>query len=288
MVKRFLNRRLFLSALFLFYGAGLSFASARPDLRVEVGGVFSKSDIESFLNLSNENKDWSTGDWESWAEDGASLIVESYHDQGYFDARAEVLLPDSLMTKKNAVIIVRINEGPRYQFGTVEIHPSPGPFPSYPLQDLRSQPGRPFDKSFIYLDRRDLLRFYGDAGFLKATAAESLFYDTTHKAVNVAFRTNPGQALVMDTLLLNLQREGDTLGRGRTSPKLLHSLFTLHRGDTLSLKDISSFERKLKSTRVFNFVRIRDSMLQDAGGRSALVLTAEEKIPGELDLTGFW
>jgi len=270
---------------------GVSVA-AQPDIRIQGEKAFNASRVVELLGLPQETQDWQAQDWESWAEDAGPLLAEAYHDEGYFDARAEVDPPavDSAGVVIGKVIQVRIFEGPRYRFGIVDIHLPPGRFPVYTSSNLRCRIAKPFDKSFIYSDHRDLLKFYGDAGFLKAQAAESLFYDTTDKLVNVAFHVDPKQALVFDTLTLRVEREGDTTGRqtGKTSEKLLRSLFTLHRGDTLTLQDINTFERKLKSTRAYNFVRIRDSLLPDAQGRSALVLNAEEKIPGEMEASGFW
>jgi outer membrane protein assembly factor BamA len=54
----------------------------------------------------------------------------------------------------------------------------------------------------------------------------------------------------------------------------------------LSLKDISAYERKLKSTRVYNYVRVRDSLMESGG--SALLLNAEERVPGAIDVSAFW
>ncbi len=285
-------QRIFFLSVFLWISAGFSFGAKRFDVRVEGDTAFSEKYVVSLLSLPEQTADWGAQDWESWAQDASSLVAETYHEQGYFDATAEVVPPDldSLKTRKSFLIAVRLHEGPQYRFGPVGIHLPSGSFPVYDSSNLRSRQGRAFDKSFIYRDRRDLLKFYGDAGFLKAQAAESLFYDTTQKSVHVAFRIAPGRALVFDTLILHIQREGDTTGlQGKTSTKLLRGLFTLQRGDTLSLKDISNFERKLKSTRVFSFVRVRDSLFSETGGgRSALVLNAEEKIPGELEASAFW
>ncbi len=274
----------------LFLEAAAAFGARRPDMRVEGHHAFSARHVVSLLALPDARLEWRAGDWQSWAEDAGSLLVDAYRDQGYFEARAAVHLPsaDTLEGDFPVKILVRVDEGPRYRFGRVELRISPGAFPAYAVGNLRCRPGRTFDQPLLFRDRRDLLKFYGNAGFLKAQAAESLFYDTAGKTVGVEFHVAPGQALVLDTLLLRLQREGDTSGReGKTRSDLLRGLFPAARGDTLSLKDVSAFERKLKSTRAYNYVRIRDS-LEETGGRSALVLNAEERVPGEIDLSGFW
>src|SRR5690606_24030205 len=119
-------------------------------------------------------------------------------------------------------------------------------------------------------------------------AAESLYFDPGRRVVDVAFRVLPGSATVFDTLMFRVQREGDTTGRpGKTSHADLRDLFPLRAGDTLSLADINAYERKLKSTRVFNFVRLRDSV-PGTGERGLLLLTAEERVPGEIEVAGYW
>ena len=77
-----------------------------------------------------------------------------------------------------------------------------------------------------------------------------------------------GPAVVFDSLMIRNLREGDTIGtEGVTRKSLLRSLLGMRPGDTVSLSTIASFERKLKSTRVFNYVRLRDSLLDSGDGR---------------------
>lgn len=275
----------------LLFGVGLPFGAKGPELRLEGQEAFSSKQIESLTGFPEISRDWKSQNWDFWADDAASLLREAYRDLGYFEAQVDVhtAFGDSSGGDKPPILLIQIKEGRQFKFASVNIQLPEGMFPIYNPGDLRCREGRPFDKTFLYRDRRDILKFYGDAGFLKAQASESLFIDTAQKGVRVNFLVNPGRALVFDTLVLNIQREGDTSGKaGKSSPRILRDLFTLRRGDTLSLRDISKFERKLKSTRVYNFVRIRDSLLPDPSQPSALVLNAEEKTPGELDASMFW
>jgi outer membrane protein assembly factor BamA len=185
---------------------------------------------------------------------------------------------------------VRVAEGERYRFGKVRVGLLGPGYPRFDAARLESRAGRAFDRARLFRDRRELLKFYGNAGFLRAQAAESLYYDPGRFAVDVAFRVQPGAAFVFDTLMFRVQREGDTTGRpGVTRHAVLRELFPLGPGDTLSLSDVNTYERKLKSTRVFNFVRLRDSLAEGgAGPRGILVLNGEERIPGEREITGYW
>jgi outer membrane protein assembly factor BamA len=263
-----------------------------PAFRAEGNKAFAARRLAELIALPDPVPDWDREEWIAWSGDAALLVREAYRDKGYFDADAEVV-PEFIDTRPAApprVVVLRVAEGERYRFGRVRIGlPGPG-YPRFDSTELASRPARAFDRALLFRDRRDLLRFYGDAGFLRAQAAESLYYDPGRKAVDVAFRVHPGDALVFDTLVFRIQREGDTTGgAGKTSHRVLRNLFPLESGDTLSLGEINAYERKLKSARVFNFVRLRDSAT-DSGGRAGgvMVLAAEERVPGEIEAAGYW
>jgi outer membrane protein assembly factor BamA len=275
--------------------AGAAIAAEKPVIRVLGEKAFGERRVADFIPLPDPLPEWDREEWASWAEDAALLVREGYREQGYFDAEDSVvpIFVDSLLKAQEypppRFIEVRVSEGVRYRFGSVRVDLPPAPFPRFDSTTLAARRGRVFNRNLLFQDRREVLRFYGDAGFLKAQAAESLFYDFDRKAVDVVFKVRPGPALVFDTLLLRIQREGDTTGlRGKTRPSVLRGLFPTEPGDTLSLRDINTFERKLRSTRAFNFVRLRDSGGSAADGRSAILLAAEEKVPGEMEIAGYW
>lgn len=285
-------------AVLVFCGAITDAVAAVPSpVRPEGNKAFTSKRLAEVVAFPDPVPEWSREDWTVWAGDAALLVREAYRDLGYFDAGAVVtpVFADSQPYAAPAKVVVRVEEGARYRFGDVRIGlPGPG-YPRYDSTRLASRPGRVFDRGKLFRDRRELLRFYGDAGFLRAQAAESLYYDPGRAEVHVAFRVLPGKALVFDTLVFRVQREGDTTGRdGNTRKAVLRDLFPLEPGDTLTLSELNAYERKLKSTRVFNFVRLRDSTPNagaPAGAATAggtLVLSAEERVPGELDVAGYW
>lgn len=272
-------------------------ALANPEVTTSGHKAFSARRVKELIALPRPLPEWRVDEWEDWSIDAALLVREAYRDQGYFDAAAEVTLrfDDTVAGTPSLAapraVEVRVEEGARYRFGTVRVALPGADYPRYDTLDLSVRPGRPYSRAQLFQDRRALLRFYGNKGFLQAQAAESLYYDPGRKAVDVSFRVQPGAATVFDTLLFRVQREGDTTGgTGVTRHKDLRELFPLRRGDTLTLSGLNDYERKLKSTRVFNFVRLRDSSSRDSTGvgRGTMVLSAEERVPGEFDLAGYW
>ncbi len=267
-----------------------SVAGARPALRVEGNDAFTVRRLAAIVALPDPAPEWTREEWADWTTDAVLLVREAYRERGYFDVEAEVepVFTDSAPLAPPRELRLRVAEGARYRFGGIRIGlPGPG-FPRFDPARLSSRPGRFYTRAQLFEDRRELLRFYGDEGFLRATAAESLYYDTERKAVDVAFRVLPGEALVLDTLVFRIHREGDTTSRkGLTKLSELQDLFPFSRGDTLSLTELNAYERKLKTTRVFNFVRLRDSIAAPGEG-GIIQVTAEERVPGEMDVAGYW
>lgn len=252
---------------------------------MEGNGQFSRKKIESVLTLPDRPSSLSAEEWEDWVDDAALSITDLYAEIGYLDAAVKVEragTDSARLSPQEDRLRIQIREGERYRFGTVAIDAPDGSPRVVDPERLQSRPGRPFGKEVVFADRRKLLNAYGDAGFLHARSSERLDPDTLGKLVNLRFMVDPGPAVVLDTLVLRNRREEDTTGAaGITRPRLLRSLLGLSPGDTVSLAAISAYERKLKSTRAFNYVRLRDSLLE--GGRSALLLATEERMPGEAD-----
>lgn len=268
--------------------AGLA-GEARGDVALDVEGndKISRRRIESALELPESPWEMDAADWEVWSEDAAGLLSDLYREQGFFDAAFRFEHGDSSSTREDFPIRVHVREGERYRFGRVSVDPLDGTRPAVGIGDLKTRPGRDFDQDLVFRDRRVLLNRYGDAGFLHARVSERLEPDTLERAVHIRFLVEPGPAVVFDTLIIANLREGDSTGAsGVTRAGLLRGLLDLERGDTVSLGGIADFERKLRSTRVFNYVRIEDSLMRD--GRSALVLATEERVPGEMDLSLFY
>lgn len=251
----------------------------------------SRRKLEAVLSAPEKPREMSPEDWEDWVDEAAGAITEIYGEIGYLDAAVKIQPPrtDTAVGKDPDRIRVFIREGARYRFGVVTVLSTDHAQPLIESDQLRSRAGKAFEKDLVFRDRREILNAYGDRGFLHSRSSEKLAPDTAAKTVNLEFLVDPGPAVVFDTLLIRNLREEDSTGKeGVTSARLLKDLLHLESGDTVSLSTIASFERKLKSTRAFNYVRLRDSLLETQGNRSALILSTEERVPGEADLSVFY
>lgn len=281
-------RSAFLPVLALL--AALANRPLAAPLELEGNDNLGRKKIDAAVTPPEHPDSLSAEDWEDWVDDAAASITDLYGEIGYLDAavKAERGADSAQGGPGPDRVRIRIREGKRYAFGQVAIITTEHGVPVLDPDQLRSRAGRPFEKDLVFRDRRELLNAYGDAGFLHARSTETLSPDTLAKTVNLEFLVEPGPAVIFDTLIIRNGREGDTTGaKGVTSEGLLRDLLRMRAGDTVSLAEMAGYERKLKSTRVFNHVRIRDSLLASRGVRSALILTAEERVPGEADASVF-
>jgi outer membrane protein assembly factor BamA len=289
-VKTLRVNRLWPSWLFLLLAiCGVSEAAK---VHFEVSGQrgISRGKILELLDPESVPLTTDSSEWDGWIESTVSLLEIQYQNLGYFQARAEIRpewksVGDSLVESR---IQIQLQEGTRFAFRNVVIDTGDAPG-LVEVQDLRCNPKRYFDRDLVSRDNRDILRAYGNAGFLHVKSTESWRLDSLSHSVDLVFHIDAGKPLVFDTLLLRIEREGEEVPEpGLTSPRLLRNLLQLNPGDTLSLRKTSTFERKLRSTHVFNTVRLKDSLLDSADGRTAMILKLEERVPGEMELSGFY
>jgi outer membrane protein assembly factor BamA len=283
-IPRALRAWLPASAIAVLFGA----VPSPGEVRITVSGneEIPRRRIEAALDIPERPGDMDESEWEAWTEDAAGLLSDLYRETGYFDAAFRFEREGPGGSGPDAIGVF-VREGERYRFGAVGVESSEGSVPADIAGGLRSREGRAFDREDVFADRRLLLGRYGDGGFLRARITEALRVDTLARAVHLRFLVDPGHAVVFDTLVVRNLREGDTTGlAGVTRASLLRSLLGIRRGDTVSQAGLGDYERRLRSTRVFNYVRIRDSLLED--GRSALILSTEERVPGEMDVSAFY
>ncbi|MFP4416669.1 MAG: BamA/TamA family outer membrane protein [Chitinivibrionales bacterium] len=266
-----------------------SAAEAEIDLRIRGNDSLSTRRIRQ--QIPDYPTEWTAEQVQLWREDAVYSVEQFYQDRGYFDVRVRV---QTIRRDENTwQAFMDIHEGARYSFGPVQIilkdslSSAPGQFVD--TSQLNVHMGNFFSERPILKDRLLLLRQYGDAGYVHVQVQDSVSIDDSTKIVSVKYVVNPSYAVVFDTLIIQNTREApfDSLG-GITSDQLLRDLFPYTLGDTVRARQNDSYIEKLQSTGVFNFVRIRDTLLKKDPNRSAMILVAEEHVPGELRSSAFY
>jgi outer membrane protein assembly factor BamA len=237
-----------------------------------------------------------------WATDAEWLVERHYQERGWLDARVQATLVEGSDSRDWSVPIT-IVEGERYRYGEIKIivdGDSAGLIPGNPT--LRAKTGRVFNEADVIRDSREIRRIFGNAGFVRAEVRQNLILRDSAFTATVLYSVERGEAVVFDTLIIRSRRtsttgQPDVEGlQGLTRESLLRSFFTYQRGDTLRIGLNDEVIEKLQSTGQFNLIRLEDERLDStgaardsgAGGRSRLILEAEEKVPGKLGGSVFY
>ncbi len=270
--------------LLILAGLGLAIASSHAATLTFAGNDhLPRKKIDAVVSPPDHPAALSAEEWDDWVDDATLSLSDLYGESGYLDAAFKVAQPQRGGLDSDHVALI-IREGRRYAFGSVTVTTTDGSWPRIDTAGVDSRYGRAFARDLIFNDRRSILNVYGMAGFLHAKSTEQITVDTAGKTVALEFQVDPGPAVIFDTLMIRDVREGDSSSApGITRPSRLRGIFGMRRGDTLSVAALGNFERKLKSTRTFNYVRLKDSLGLASGRGSALILNTEEKVPGELD-----
>ncbi len=225
---------------------------------------------------------------EYWAGDAANQVAAYYQDRGYLQVRIDPRVERPDPAKKDWKVTLVIDEGPLYRFGSVSVR-ADGDTASPPGGvSLEAREGRPYRRESLVADLRSLTRAYGNAGFVRAQAEDSLSLDDSSARVDVIYDVRRGQAVVFDTLIVDVRRGGGNPAfTGLTRESLLRSMVPYRRGDTVRVDDNDEIIGKLQSTGLYNTVRIEDTLRGDEGG-SVLTLDVEERIPGRLAASVFY
>lgn len=156
-------------------------------------------------------------------------------------------------------------------------------------EDLKAEAGEPFQEDLLYRDRRYVLRRFGNSGYVRASVEDRIDIRFATKTVSVDYLVTPSYPVIFDTVHIIDRRPppADT-APGITRLSLIRSLIPYDRGDTVRVSQSDRVIEKLQYTGAFNFVRLKDSLVDPSDGRSALILHAEEHVPGNVRTSVFY
>lgn len=289
--SKFLRRpmRAMAACTLLCFGAGMGAAWADG---ISMNFKGNKAYVEYSLRdaLPEEPEKLNNDEVSFWGEDAAYQLEQFYMEHGYFLAAVKAYTERPDPKEKNWTVTFTIDEGRRYRFGRVRViidKDSAGTREAAPDVDLKAREGRHYEEEALVQDLRDLVRFYGNAGFVRAEAEENVVLHDSAGLADVDYSVARGDAVVFDTLRINVRRTtGDSLA-GLTREKLLRSLVPYKRGDTVRVDQNDALIEKLQSTAQYNSVRLEDAPRADGRG-SVLTLDVEEKVPGRARTSVFY
>ncbi|NPA80112.1 MAG: BamA/TamA family outer membrane protein [Thermotogae bacterium] len=205
----------------------------------------------------------------------AIQLENIYRDSGFFDVRVEV---EDSSVGRNKVIIVRVEEGPRYVIRRIV---APKEF----LRHLNLKLPRPYSASFVAEVELALIRWYQDRGYPFVEVSRELYAEDT--MVDVVFNVREGPRVVIRDIRF---KSADSLPLS-TRRKIFYREVVVKPGECFSISRIQESLSRLYRTLLFTSVRwkledMRKAREGECGDSSAvLVFYVREGAPRILDIT---
>jgi len=206
-------------------------------------------------------------DIEEVAEDVRSV----YLDHGFLDVEVDVE-SGSADAKGRREATAHVTEKSRYHIGTIQID-GISVFPTNTVASVVKLRAKDVASvGAIQKTASRLQQYYGDRGYLGASARPLLVPDSATRTVDVTFRIEEGQLISIRNVVIR--------GNTRTKDKVIRRELLVDPGDTYSQRKVTRSQRRLQNLDFFETVRAFPEETPSPDQRD-LVFDVEEKRTGK-------
>ncbi|TMQ22432.1 MAG: outer membrane protein assembly factor BamA [Deltaproteobacteria bacterium] len=179
---------------------------------------------------------------------GALSFVTS---SGVFRFAAVKIAPPALQLshdRKRMMVRIAIEEGPRFDYGAIDVKGDLLGTRAQHLALIRSRPGARFVRSMVEADRRALEVHYQDLGFANASAAPRPRVDDTHHRIAIDFEIVRGQRVSVERVSIR--------GNSKTDDKVIRRELRIAEGELFSATKLAQSRQRVMALGYFDGVAI--------------------------------
>ncbi len=188
-------------------------------------------------------------------------LIAFYYDNGYIDVKIDE--PVVERKKDGLYVTIRIDEGPPYDVGQVEITGELLPDMSESRQRLQLKPGQRFRTSKLREDINTLTDIYGDAGYAFVNVTPDTVVDSGTRRVDVTYRVSKGPEVFIDKILIT--------GNTKTRDKVIRRELRLNEQEKFSGTKLRKSQERLRRLGFFEDVNITTRKAAEADRLDLLV-----------------
>ncbi len=223
------------------------------DIEFTGNHAFSGRELRGFMKTS-------THGWLSWLTGSGVLdrktldkdvdrIAAVYYDHGYLNVH--VGEPEILTHGHQITIKIAINEGPRYNIGSIDLA-GDLKFPKAELRKLVTlKSGEPFQGTALQHNLLKLSDFYSNRGYAFVNVNPRTQINPANRTVNVVFDIHPGRIVLINRIRIT--------GNTKTADKVIRREMQVQEQEPYDAKAIRKSKRKLDRLGYFSSVRISTS-----------------------------
>jgi len=215
-------------------------------------------------NLKKEELDQDVGRLENF-----------YHNNGYI--RAKVGDPQIEFLEESIEITIKIDEGPRFQVGNVDVN-GDLIFPREELlQRVKLNEEEFYNRTVLRNDLLALTDLYGDSGYAYADVTPRINEDAERLVVDIVYQIDKGEQVFFEEIVIS--------GNTKTRDKVIRRQLAVHEQGLYSGSRLKSSIRNLYRLDYFQDVKV-NTVKGSADDKMILNIDVEEKSTGQFSFGG--
>jgi outer membrane protein insertion porin family len=175
-------------------------------------------------------------------------LTAFYYDNGYIDVKIDQ--PVITREKEGVRVAIKIDEGPQYKVGTVDIGGDllPAPELDAARKKLALHTGEVFRTSKLRDDINTLTDAYGDQGYAFVNVAPDTVVNQTERVVNVSYKVSEGPLVYIDKI--------EITGNTKTRDKVIRREMALTEQERFSGTKLRRSQEKIRRLGFFEEVNV--------------------------------
>ncbi|MEM7741006.1 MAG: outer membrane protein assembly factor BamA [Pseudomonadota bacterium] len=221
---------------------------------------------------SNDNYDPDRLDYDQ------ELLRQHYNKNGFADFAVVSAVAELTPDRKDFIITIEVDEGPKYDFGNVDVNTTLSKLPGEALRRrVPIRPGSVFNSERIEEAEEALTFATGVYGYAFVDIYPRLDRNPETKTIDVTFEVNEGPRVYVEEININ--------GNQQTLDRVIRREMRLVEGDAFNRVLVDRSERRVKGLGFFSEVEVEE-LPGSAPDRSVLNVNVTEQPTGSFQIGG--
>ena len=177
-----------------------------------------------------------------------AILTGYYLDHGFATVK---IAPPALQLShdgKRMMVTIAIEEGPRFDYGAVEVKGDLLGTPAQHLALIHSRPGATFVRSMVEADRKALEIHYQDLGYANASVVPQPRFDLAHHRIAIDFEIVRGKRVFVERIAIR--------GNTKTRDKVIRRELQIAEGELFSATKLERSRQRVTALGYFESVAL--------------------------------
>lgn len=202
------------------------------------------------------------------------LLRRFYVSQGYADFQVKSAFTELTQDKQGFYLTFTVDEGARYDFGTVKIdNRLTGVDTALLEKEVLTKAGKRFNANKIEETIDKMVQVLGDEGFAFIEVTPELDRDTEKNLIDLTYKVHEGPRVYVERINID--------GNSRTLDKVVRREFRLAEGDAYNTSKLRRSEQRINNLGYFKNIEISEKR-GSADDKIVIDTKVEEQSTGEL------